>query len=79
MRVKFPYQFSVVKWYNHTQATNSQSGHKTTSENVVFVLNTSLYDYAHAEDCDSDAHCGATTGRICKVAVEQGADPGTQF
>lgn len=70
MRVKLPYQFSVVKRYNHTQATNSQTGHKTTSENVVFVLNASLYDYTHAEDRDSNAHCGATTSRICKIAVE---------
>lgn len=70
MRVECPYQFSVVKGYNHTQTTNSQSSYETAGENVVFVLNASLYDYTHAEDCDSDAHCGSTTGCICKVAVE---------
>lgn len=70
MKLKLPYQFSVVERYNHTQATNSQSGHETAPENVVFILNASLYDDAHAEYCDSDAHCRSTAGRICKVTVE---------
>jgi hypothetical protein len=70
MRVGFPYQLSVVEWYHHTQATNAQSGHETAAKNVVLVLNASLYDYTYAEDCDSNAHCGSTTGRICKVTVE---------
>lgn len=70
MIVKFPYQFSVVEWNNHTQTTNSQSGHEAATKNVVFVLNASLYDYTYAEDCDSDTHCGSTTRRICKVTVE---------